>query len=142
LEPAIVSLWCTRESFAPADDSSVRWLDRDADYLLVREAWARRGAAPAREEWLSWWDDGYEFCAVVQDGRIQAVAAAWRCSEDAWELAGVWTREEARRRGHGRAVCSFATAHILGHGRTATCSTRATNLPMLRLAEALGYRPG
>jgi ribosomal protein S18 acetylase RimI-like enzyme len=141
MEPGIVGLVCTTESFSPADHASVRWLDRHADYPLVREAWERRGGPPSREEWLSWWDEGYEFCAVVEGDRIQAVAAAWRCSDDAWELAGVWTRDEARRRGHGRAVCSLATAHILAHVRAATCSTRSTNRPMLELARSLGYRP-
>ena len=131
---------CTPETFAKVDYSRVRWLDMDADYPLMREAWEVRGLAPAREDCLSWRDQGYEYCALVEDERILAIAAAWRRSPTAWELAAVWTREEARGRGYAKAVCSCATAYILANGRIATCSTRSRNLPMIRVAKSLGYR--
>ena len=71
---------------------------------------------------------------------LVASAAVWTCSPAAWELAAVHTQIGYRRRGYARAVCSFATAHILAHVATATCTTRADNTPMLRLAAALGFR--
>src|ERR671923_257974 len=65
---------CTPETFAKVDYSRVRWLDMDADYPLMREAWEVRGLAPAREDCLSWRDQGYEYCALVEDERILAIA--------------------------------------------------------------------
>ena len=50
------------------------------------------------------------------------------------------TREGYRGKGYAKAVCSFVTAHILASGRSATCSTRADNTSMLRVATALGFR--
>ena len=136
-----IGLSCTPETFAPVDYSGVRWLDMDADYPLMREVWEVRGnRPPAREEFRAWRDGGYQYCAIVEDGKILSIAASWSRSPSAWELAAVWTREEARGRGYAKAVCSFATAHILANGRIATCGTRRNNLPMIRVAESIGFR--
>jgi hypothetical protein len=46
MKRATASLVCGPDGFAPVDHPSVRWLDREADYLLVREAWEQRGGSP------------------------------------------------------------------------------------------------
>jgi RimJ/RimL family protein N-acetyltransferase len=141
-----VRLACTPETFVPARGplcAAVRWLGPD-DYPLALEAWRSRGRPPTREDWAaSWPADGYRFAGVVAGGRLLAVAAAlsWRPpSPTAWELAAVWTREEARGWGLATAVCSFVTANILASGRLATCSTHRRRPAMIRVAERLGYR--
>ena len=140
-EAPIVTLECTPETFVPAPDPRVRWLDRRADFALVREAWAIKGIPVTRADWDDWHRQGYRYCGIVEDQRLVACAAAWAYSPSAWELAAVQTREGYRARGSARAVCSFATAHILASGRKATCSTRTDNAPMLRVAASLGFRP-
>ena len=63
-----------------------------------------------------------------------AIAAEWRYADDAWEAAAVSTLESHRRRGYGKRVVAFVTAHILASGRLATCHTAPDNLAMLRTA--------
>jgi [ribosomal protein S18]-alanine N-acetyltransferase len=139
-------LTCTRATFAPARGprcSDVRWLGPE-DYSLALEAWRVRGYSLTHEEWVvSWPADGYRFAGVVTGGRLLSVAAAlsWRPpSPTSWELAAVWTHEEARDRGLATAVCSFVTAYILESDRLATCSTHRRRPAMVRVAERLGYR--
>ncbi len=67
------------------------------------------------------------------------MAAVWRYSEPAWEVAAVWTRPEARHQGYATAAVSFVTAYILEEGRRATCLTDAGNILMKRTAENVGF---
>ncbi len=67
------------------------------------------------------------------------MAAIWRYSNEAWELAAVSTRPEFRQRGYGQSVASFVTAAILGQGRLATCLTAGDNTAMRRTAESIGF---
>ena len=60
-------------------------------------------------------------------------------SEDAWEVASVYTRPEARGRGYAQAVVSFVTAAILSAGKRATCSAASDNPAMQRVAERVGF---
>ena len=140
-EAPVVSLACTSETFVPAPDPRVRWLDRDVDFVLAREAWGSKGMRIARSDWQDWHRQVFRYCGIVEDQRLVAVAAVWTYSPTAWELAAVQTREGYRSRGCSKAVCSFLTAYILRHGRIATCSTRIDNVPMLRIASKLRFRP-
>ena len=140
-----VRLICTSETFVPVDGPharDVRWLG-PRDYPLALDAWRLRGGSPTREEWEeSWPADGYRFAGVVANGALLSVAAAlsWKPpSSTSWELAGVWTRDDARGRGLATAVCSFVTAHILASGRVATCNTTGSRPAMIRVARRLGY---
>jgi GNAT superfamily N-acetyltransferase len=136
-----VSLECTSETFVPVLDPRVRWLDEEADFALAREAWEARGVPMTLADWGEAHGRGFRYCGIVEDERLVAVAAAWTYSPTAWELAAVQTREGYSSRGYSKAVCSFATAHILASGRKATCHTRADNAPMLRVARSLGFQP-
>ena len=142
-----VKLICTRDTHVPAigpNVPAVRWLG-PADYPFALEAWRCRGVLLTRRDWdVLWPADGYAFAGVVSDGRLESVAAAlsWNPPSPAsWELAGVWTHEEARNQGFATAVCSVVTAHILDGGRVATCTTTRSRAVMIRVAERLGYQP-
>ena len=137
----IVSLVCTPETFMPAPDPRVRWLDQETDFLLARESWAAKGLPLTRADWDDWHRQGYRYCGIIEDQSLVACAAAWAYSPTAWELAAVQTRPGYRSRGYSKAVCAFVTAHILASGRQATCSTRIDNAPMLRVVASLGVRP-
>ena len=84
--------------------------------------------------------EGFQYCAVVEHSQLQAMAAVWRYSEDAWEVASVYTRPEARGRGYAQAVVSFVTAAILSAGKRATCSAASDNPAMQRVAECVGFQ--
>ena len=140
-EAPIVSLECTSDTFVPAPDPQVRWLDQESDFALAHESWETNGIPLTRAEWDDWHRQGYRYCGIVEGKRLVAFAAAWAYSPTGWEVAAVQTREGHRSRGYSKAVCSFVTAHILAHGRRATLHTRADNAPMVQIARSLGFRP-
>jgi predicted GNAT family acetyltransferase len=116
----------------------VRWLDWDLDFSLAQAMWPE--ALPLTR---ATWDEaralGYRYCGAIEQGYIRAIAAVWRYSEMAWEVAAVRTLPEARRQGYAKAVVSFVTAHILDAGKRATCTTGEDNLAMQRTAESVGF---
>jgi predicted GNAT family acetyltransferase len=117
----------------------VRWLDREQDYGLAQAVWNDRDITLTQDSWREARESSYRYCAVVECGMIIAIAAVWCYSEQAWEVAAVWTKPEARRQGYALSVVSFVTAFILETGRRATCSTDADNVAMQRTAESAGF---
>src|SRR5215467_8851693 len=132
------SLICTPESFRPRDCSSVRWLDWENDYSLARSYWPQDPPL-SRHNWLQNRAEGLCYCAIVEQGTIAALAAVWTYSETHWEVAAVSTAPAFRKRGYGKAVVCFVTAHILESGRKATILTESTNVAMLKTAESVGF---
>lgn len=108
----------------------------EADYPLARDFWA---FPISPEDWQGFHNEGYQYCAIVDAGCILSLAAVWRYSDQACELAAVSTLPEFRRRGYGQSVASFVTAAILREGRHATCLTAADNAAMRRAAESIGF---
>jgi RimJ/RimL family protein N-acetyltransferase len=133
-------LICDRGTFVAAECGAARWLDWDADFEMAQQYWSRIPCALERKDWDEARDAGYRYCAIIQDKQIVALAAEYRFSDEAWMLAAVSTAEARRRRGYGKQVCSFVTAHILESVRLATCETRVDNVPMIRTAESIGFR--
>jgi predicted GNAT family acetyltransferase len=83
--------------------------------------------------------EGLTDAGVIEDGAVVARAARLTYSDDAWELAGVFTMPERRGVRLSRSVCSFVTDAILKAGKLATCHTGRTNVAMRIVAESLGY---
>ena len=131
-----VNLECVPDTFRPCQPHAVRWLDVEADYPLARAFWT---IPISSEDWRGFRDEGYQYCAVTDDKKIISIAAVWRYSDAAWELAAVSTLPEFRRRGYGQSVASFVTAAILGQSRRATCLTAADNVAMQQTAKSVGY---
>jgi RimJ/RimL family protein N-acetyltransferase len=136
--PETVSLTCTVATFKSCQSYPVRWLDWEADFEGAQGLWPTDFPL-TRTIWEEAREAGYRYCGVVEGDRLVACAAVWRYSDAEWEVAAVRTREAYRGRGYGRAVVSFATAHILAQGRVATCHTAETNLAMRRVAARVGF---
>jgi len=132
-------LICDKDTFRGRESDAVRWLDRDADFEMAQR-FSPAEIGLTKQMWEEARNAGYRYCAVVQDNEIVALAAEYRFSDEAWMLASVRTADAYRRRGLGKEVCSFVTAHILTSGRLATCETIENNLPMIRIAESIGFR--
>lgn len=137
----MISLVCTKEDFLPVENQpGIRWLDRNADYVLAAAYWRGHGQDLSRETWEEAHASGYRYAALVQGGQIVSAAAAWRYSDQAWEVAAVGTLEAFRRRGYASRVVAFVTAYILDAGQTATCHTGEDNLAMRATARRIGFR--
>ena len=131
-----VTYQCTRMSFQPLQRHPVRWLEWEHVYHLVEVFWPEQ----TPEGWREAHEEGYQYCGVIEAGQLQAIAAVWRYSEEAWEVASVHTRPEVRRRGYAQTMVSFVTAEILRAGKRATCSTSSDNRAMQKVAESLGFQ--
>ena len=83
---------CTHQTFRPVARYPVRWLEWEADYPLVQMFWPEQ----TPEGWREARQEGFQYCALIEHGQIQAMAAVWRYSEAAWEVASVYTRPEVR----------------------------------------------
>jgi hypothetical protein len=85
-------------------------------------------------------EDGYTYCAVIEDEKIIAVAAVWKYSSGQWEAAAVNTRAGFENRGLAKQVVSFVTSYILSQDKIPTLTTGEDNIPMRKVAEAIGYK--
>lgn len=138
-ESIYVHYICTQPTFRATMAHPVRWLVWEEDYPLMREFWPPHiGLSP--QDWEEARASGYEYCAVIENGRAMAVAAVLRTSAAEWMLAAVMTRPEARHQGYAKSACSFATAHILKSVSTATMMTEDGNIAMRKTAESIGFR--
>jgi RimJ/RimL family protein N-acetyltransferase len=135
-ETQYIEYECTSMSFQPLQRHAVRWLEWEQDYPFVQEFWPEQ----TPEGWQEARGEGFEYCGIIEHGQLHALAAVWRYSEDAWEVASVYTRPEARGRGYAQAVVSFVTAAILSAGKRATCSAASDNPAMQRVAERVGFQ--
>jgi RimJ/RimL family protein N-acetyltransferase len=135
-DPQYVSYECTSQTFHPMMPHPVRWLEWGQDYPLVQQFWPEQ----TPQGWQEARQKGFQYCAVIDHSQIQALAAVWRYSETAWEVASVYTRPKVRRRGYAKAVVTFVTAFILEAGKLATCSTAPDNRAMQRVAESVGFQ--
>jgi hypothetical protein len=56
---------CTASTSRPADDSSVRWLDKREDFGLMREFWLLGGIEMSPDHLAQAEDLCYRYCSVV-----------------------------------------------------------------------------
>jgi GNAT superfamily N-acetyltransferase len=82
-------------------------------------------------------DSAVVFGAVF-DGEVVSYVQFERETDNLWD-AHIWTREEYRRRGFGKAVLSHAGEYLLRRGVTPTYSVNAANIASLRTAQAAGF---
>jgi hypothetical protein len=141
-QPESIGMVCTAETFRPCYTVDVRWLDCDEDFHLAQEAWANVSRYDlSKDEWLSFRDDGFTYCGVIEDGMLVSSAAVFTRTKTEWEAAAVWTLEGYQRRGYAKSVVSFVTQKILGSGHLATCHTRRDNAAMIATALSVGFVP-
>lgn len=134
-----LSYVCDVRSFRPAQTRDVRWLDIEDDFAVLQHFHEARHPFSWADA-VTWKESGFTDAGIIERGVLVSRAALWTYSEDAWELAGVFTVPSARGAGLSRSVCTFVTSAILEAGRLATCHTGPRNVAMRRLAESLGYK--
>jgi predicted GNAT family acetyltransferase len=117
----------------------VRWLDWDQDYPLARAFWPPDFPL-TQEVWEEARALGYRYYAIVEGDEIASIAAEWRYSDEAWDVAAIVTAPAYRRQGYAKSVVSFVTGQILEAGRVATCTTQHDNIAMIRTAESVGFQ--
>jgi RimJ/RimL family protein N-acetyltransferase len=134
-----VRMSVSREAFRPRADERVRRFDASMVAAFKgSRIWSDPGqldqalqrALTAQSEWVA-----------LSEGRVVSKCDVLRRTQRCSEINEVVT--EASFRGHGlaTAVVAAATESILSMDRVPIYTTTAGNLPSLRLAQSLGYRP-
>jgi len=79
------------------------------------------------------------FCGVYQGNKaISWLGTIWE-SEKACEIGFAFTKEEHRRKGFMKILTSTIAQRILQKGKIPLFHTVETNIPVMRIAESLGY---
>jgi ribosomal protein S18 acetylase RimI-like enzyme len=65
----------------------------------------------------------------------------YRNFDRVWEIGGLYTLEQTRRKGYARRVVLAALSHLTGRGLIPRYQVEHTNLPSIRLAESMGLHP-
>lgn len=117
----------------------VRWLGwGEADFMELRLFWPTD--LPLTQAILDEARvDGYQYCIGSVGAMPAGCGAVWRYSDTAWEVAGIQTLPAYRGQGVAKSVVSFITSYILVNGRQATLTTAVDNIPMQKVAEAVGF---
>ncbi len=120
-----------------SDDSSIvirQELDADLQALFAENGYTS-------DDLALYFADGAFALALYEQAKPVSVCFIYRNYEKIWEIAGVYTCEDARRKGCGRRVVQKALHTILTRGLTPRYQAEATNLASLGLAESLGLTP-
>jgi hypothetical protein len=122
--------------FAPADEVLMS-VQPDERCL---ELFARQGYG--RDETLPAFAAGKAFaCARYGDHDLLAACFTYHNFEEIWEIGGLYTLPEVRRRGYARQVV-LGALHALGErGLKPRYQVREDNLPSRHLAEVVGLTP-
>jgi len=84
--------------------------------------------------------DGARWFGVRDHGRIVSACFVFRNFETVWEIGGVFTEPDHRRRGHARKVVTGALNHLLASGFSPRYQVRSDNTESIRLAETIGLK--
>lgn len=93
------------------------------------------------EEFRLHLDRGAQWFAVREDKRIASFCLAFQIFGKIWEVGGVLTLREYRRKGFAKAVVSAALGYLHGVKLIPRYQFRNWNSASRRLAESLGLKP-
>lgn len=139
----VVKFICKKEDFCGEADVRVEKFDSFENYDMLNEFFGKHDKK-LMEEKRSYFD-GYDFEAwddyvIIENGEIIARAGIWKMNDTEWEVAGVSTLPEFRKRGYGEAVVRSCIEKILESGKVATCTTKTTNTAMINTALKAGFK--
>lgn len=133
---------CTKDTFNGALDESVVSFDAYNNYELITafyDSCPECQSFPKEEYFEGNWYNNWEDYVIWEDGIIAARAAIWKDNEEQWEVAGVITRPEYRKKGYSVRLVSHCIAKILEQGKIAILSTAETNYSMIGAAKKAGF---
>lgn len=84
--------------------------------------------------------EGARWFAILNGAKARSVGFVFRNFESVWEIGGVLTQPDFRRRGLARQIVAAALSYLVEHGQIPRYQVRSDNLPSIKLAEASGLR--
>lgn len=139
----IVKFICTDKSLKECISNLVKEFDAYKNYDMINEFFGKhdKSLMCSKEEYF----DGFDYntwndYVIIENGKIISRAGIWKVNDNEWEVAGVSTLPDYRRKGYGEVVVRHCIAKIMESGKTATCSTKVTNIPMIKTAIKAGFK--
>ena len=128
-------------SFTTSGNAELRSLNRD-----VRQSSSHDAAAwqlftengYEDDELGQFFNDGAQWFGLYADGTLASACFVFQNYGSVWEVGGVNTRAEFRRKGFGKAVVEAALDFLLGRGLIPRYQARWDNSASIRLAESCG----
>ncbi len=139
----IIKFICTDENLKNCTDNSVTEFDAYENYAMLNEFFGEhdKSLMCSKEEYFKDFDyNSWIDYVIIKNGKIISRAGIWKRSDGEWEVAGVSTLPQYRRKGYGATVVRHCISKIIESGKTATCSTKATNIPMIKTAVKAGFK--
>lgn len=139
----VVKFVCTKEDFRGEADDKVQLFDAFENYDMLNEFFGKHDKKLMEDK--NTYFDGYDFktwedYVIIENGEIITRAGIWKMNDTYWEVAGVSTLPEHRKKGYGERVVRSCIAKILEEGKVATCTTKITNTPMINTAVKAGFK--
>jgi len=133
-----LKLACDEESLVRIEDRRVRKVTRDAAPEVIRNL--SHEGVPDNVEYMLADDAAFAYYAGHQP---VSFAGTHPLSATGLKVGNVMvaTLEPYRRRGFGKAVVSATTACLIEQGKVAVYGTSDDNIPSIRTALSVGYRP-
>ncbi len=139
----IVKFICTDKSLRNCTSNCVTEFDSYENYDMINEFFGGhdKSLMCSKEEYFDGFDrNAWTDYVIIENGKIISRAGIWKAKDNEWEVAGVSTLPAYRRKDYGKTVVRHCIAKIIESGRTATCSTKATNIPMIKTAIKAGFK--
>ena len=140
--------YCVNSNFMPFKLEGVEFLnvtgDNDMDILsFVRKAYLRGFGAERTIEGtkllLSQKNEEEEFVILSKDNKLLAQACIQTFTDNTNQIGAVYTLEEERGKGYGKAVVSELCDRIISKGKLPTLIVNKQNAPALNAYKALGF---
>lgn len=139
----IIKFICTDKQSIICDSEMVREFDAFKNYEQLNDFFGAhdKNLMCSKEEYFEGFDyTKWEDYVICVDNKIIARAGIWKYSDNEWEVAGVSTLPEYRCKGYSTILVRYCIAKILENGKIATCSTKSTNIPMIKTALKAGFK--
>ena len=142
METKYLHFICTKDNTTGHLDPSVVPFDAFNNYEAITafyDSCPECQSFPKEEYFQGDWYNQWEDHVIWDQGRIVARAGIWKVSQQEWEVAGVITLPEYRKKGYSTRILSHCIYLILLQGKNAILSTAETNISMITAAKKAGF---
>lgn len=140
--------YCVNSNFKPFKLEGIEFLDVTGDnstdiLSFVRKAYLRgfevERTIEGTKQLLSQKNEDEEFIILSKDNKLLAQACIQTATDSTSQIGAVYTLEEERGKGYGKAVVSELCERIRGKGKLPTLIVNKQNTPALDAYRALGF---
>ena len=134
---------CTKVSSPEPFDTAISEFDAFENYELLTafyDACPECESFPKEVYFPNGRNSDWTDYVIWENGKIAARAGIWKFSDTEWEVAGVITHPDYRRRGYSERIVRHCTAKILAQNKTAFCTTAETNTAMIATLLKAGFQ--